>query len=92
MSKVTIQVSLEEAINVEAIVEAIANIKIIPEVEEGNNPKRTIEFISKHVSELIEDALNKTTNPKLALMILEEKLQEIQNTMMHEYEQAKIAK
>ena len=89
MSSVTIQITLDETNNVEVIakriVEAIANIEIIPEVKRGNDPERTIELISKHISELIEDTLNKTTDSKLALMILEEKLQKMRNVMMLNY-------
>ena len=60
--------------------------------EDQSVPDNIIEAVGGDIAKLIGNALNKTSNPDLAMIMLEEKLSELQNKMMLEYKRTGILK
>ena len=60
--------------------------------EDQSVPDNIIEAVGGDIAKSIGNALNKTNNPDLAMIMLEEKLSELHNEMMLEYKRAGILK
>ena len=60
--------------------------------EDQSVPDNIIEAVGGDIAKLIGNALNKTNNPDLAMIMLEEELSELHNRMMLEYKRTGILK